>query len=47
MSIRSIVNEYLKMNGKYENENLEFEPRVSGLQTLGSKIINIIKMYEN
>ena len=24
-SIRSLVNEYLKMNGKYENESLEFE----------------------
>ena len=31
MSIRSLVNEYLKMNGKYENESLEFGALCNGI----------------
>ena len=36
MSIRLLVNEYLKMNGKYENESLEFGAQIRWI-TLRSK----------
>ena len=32
MSIRLLVNEYLKMNGKYENESLEFGAQIRWIQ---------------